>query len=99
MSFGQISMKKKTEGFFLHSILILLVFSLGKCDDNSNSTTVEATNDNSTSKLSKIRIKDKWFVDENGRVMLFHGVNAVQKSPDWVPDKGNAPLFRVNTVV
>jgi endoglycosylceramidase len=37
-------------------------------------------------KLSKIRIKDKWFVDEHDRVVLFHGINVVRKEPPWIPD-------------
>ena len=39
-----------------------------------------------TNRLSKIRIKDKWYVDEDDRVILFHGINAVQKSFPWYPD-------------
>ena len=37
--------------------------------------------------LSKIQIKDKWFIDENKRVVLFHGINAVQKEFPWIPNQ------------
>ena len=37
-------------------------------------------------KLSKIQIRDKWFVDEHNRVVLFHGINAVQKQFPWIPN-------------
>lgn len=33
--------------------------------------------------LSKISIKDKWFVDQDNRVVLFHGINSVQKNFPW----------------
>jgi hypothetical protein len=35
--------------------------------------------------LSKIRLNGKYFVDEYDRVILFHGTNAVEKNPPWVP--------------
>ncbi|RNA13991.1 glycoside hydrolase subgroup catalytic core [Brachionus plicatilis] len=41
----------------------------------------------SQSPLSKIRINDKWFVDEKNRVVLFHGINAIRKEFPWIPDK------------
>ena len=37
------------------------------------------------SSLSKIRLNGKYFVDEYDRVVLFHGTNAVEKNPPWVP--------------
>ena len=40
----------------------------------------------SKSRLDKIRIKGKWFVDEQERVVLFHGINSVRKEPSWLPD-------------
>jgi endoglycosylceramidase len=39
--------------------------------------------------LSKIKTNGKWFVDENNRVMMFHGFNAVEKQFPWVPVDGN----------
>ncbi|XP_013419244.1 endoglycoceramidase [Lingula anatina] len=36
--------------------------------------------------LQKISVNaDGWFVDPNGRVMLFHGINMVQKGFPWYP--------------
>ena len=29
--------------------------------------------------LSRVSTKGSWFVDESGRVIIFHGINAVQK--------------------
>lgn len=48
-----------------------------------------------TKKLDKIRLDGKWFVDSSGRVNLLRGINAVQKSFPWVPDKGNLNLKSV----
>ena len=36
--------------------------------------------------LSRIRIKGKWFVDDQDRVVMFRGTNAVRKKFPWVPD-------------
>lgn len=36
-------------------------------------------------KLSRIRIRDKWFVDDQQRVVVFHGVNVVHKKAPWTP--------------
>ena len=35
--------------------------------------------------LSKIKLKSNQFIDEYGRVMLFHGANYVNKEPPWYP--------------
>lgn len=42
--------------------------------------------------LSKIKTQSNWFVDENGRIILFHGFNAVNKQFPWVPDRSNLNL-------
>ena len=39
-----------------------------------------------TQKLSKIKAKGKWFVDEDERIILFRGINAVQKNFPWIPN-------------
>jgi hypothetical protein len=36
--------------------------------------------------LTRINIKDKWFIDEYNRVVLFHGINAVRKEFPWIPN-------------
>lgn len=41
---------------------------------------------------SKIRIKDKWFVDDKNRVILFHGINAVRKEFPWIPNQKNLDM-------
>ena len=33
--------------------------------------------------LSKIKIKGEWFVDQDGRVIIFHGINVVAKQFPW----------------
>jgi len=33
----------------------------------------------------KIHVEGKWFVDALGRKRIFHGVNAVEKGPPWIP--------------
>lgn len=38
-------------------------------------------------RLDKISLKGKWFIDEDGRVTLFRGINAVSKEFPWIPDK------------
>lgn len=40
------------------------------------------------SSLSKIKLKGKWFVDQDDRVVVLHGINAVEKKFPWVPDYG-----------
>lgn len=35
--------------------------------------------------LSRIRIRDKWFVDDHNRVVTFRGTNAVNKNAPWLP--------------
>lgn len=42
--------------------------------------------------LSKIKIKNNWFVDQDDRVVLFHGINSVEKKFPWVPDYGHLNL-------
>lgn len=42
--------------------------------------------------LSKIKTQSNWFVDENERIILFHGFNAVSKQFPWVPDNSNLNL-------
>lgn len=42
--------------------------------------------DSLKSSLSRVKIKDKYYIDENNRVLLFHGINTVQKSFPWIPD-------------
>ena len=36
--------------------------------------------------LEKIRARDGWLVDGDGRVRLFHGFNSVRKEPPWFDD-------------
>ncbi|CAF0798530.1 unnamed protein product [Brachionus calyciflorus] len=44
------------------------------------------------SSLPRIKIKGKWFVDQDDRVVLFHGINAVKKEFPWIPDSTNLNL-------
>lgn len=46
--------------------------------------------------LGKISIKNDWFVDEDNRIVMFHGINSVQKNPPWVPNE-RAHLNLTNT--
>jgi endoglycosylceramidase len=40
--------------------------------------------------LSRIKIRDQYFVDDQNRVVLFRGTNAVMKKFPWIPnDPGN----------
>lgn len=36
--------------------------------------------------LTRIGIKDSWFIDEYNRVVFFHGINAVRKEFPWIPN-------------
>lgn len=36
--------------------------------------------------LDKIKVEGNFFVDDHGRKVLFHGLNAVQKGPPWYPE-------------
>lgn len=40
----------------------------------------------------RIRSSNRFLVDSYGRVKLFHGVNAVRKQPDWLPNAGHLNL-------
>ncbi len=48
-------------------------------------TRVLVVNTSSTGTLSKISIEGSWFLDEFGRVRMFHGLNAVSKKYPWIP--------------
>lgn len=37
--------------------------------------------------LDKISIKGKWYVDEDNRINLFRGINAVHKAFPWIPNQ------------
>lgn len=62
--------------FFLKVLLLSLVSLASQAINNA----------------SKIRIKDKWFVDDKNRVILFHGINAVRKEFPWIPNKKNLDM-------
>ncbi|MFN7951520.1 MAG: hypothetical protein U0610_07325 [bacterium] len=34
-----------------------------------------------------LRVRDGWFVDASGRVVLLHGVNVVDKRPPYLPSE------------
>jgi endoglycosylceramidase len=42
--------------------------------------------------LFKAKVKNKWFVDDYGRVRLYHGINAVAKGFPWIPNYGHINL-------
>lgn len=44
---------------------------------------------------TKISTNGKWFIDEYGRVRLFHGINAVRKEPPWLPNATDIDLTNV----
>ena len=56
------------------AFILITYFALTKCQD----------------KLSKIRLQDKWYIDDQYRVRLFHGINTVQKAFPWYPDNTGA---------
>lgn len=64
-----------------------IIFPLFLLITYSTQTTHHKKLGSETNRLSKIRIKDKWFVDEHNRVILFHGINAVQKEFPWIPNE------------
>lgn len=41
----------------------------------------------SSARLSRIKVRGKWFVDEQDRVITFRGINAVMKKFPWVPNQ------------
>jgi len=43
-------------------------------------------------KLDKISLNGKWFVDSSGRVKLFRGINAVEKTFPWLPNYGQKDI-------
>jgi endoglycosylceramidase len=42
--------------------------------------------------LFKIKVRNKFLIDDYGRVRLFHGVNAVAKAYPWIPNYGHTDL-------
>ena len=64
---------------FIKIIVLIALFTL----TNSIST---------AGSLDKISLNGKWFVDSAGRVQIFRGVNAVQKSFPWFPDSPNIDM-------
>jgi endoglycosylceramidase len=50
------------------------------------------TSGQSNSNLDKIKIKANYYTDQNNRVVLFRGINAVQKSFPWIPQYGHLNL-------
>jgi endoglycosylceramidase len=47
---------------------------------------------NAGTNLDRIKIKGNYYVDESNRVVLFRGINAVQKSFPWIPQYGHLNL-------
>lgn len=39
-----------------------------------------------STRLSRIKLRGKWFVDELDRVVILRGTNAVEKRPPWIPN-------------
>lgn len=66
--------------YLLTSFLIAFVFQCGLLDKCAGEREKKANS------LGKISVKGDWFVDEDNRVVMFHGINAVEKSPPWVPN-------------
>jgi endoglycosylceramidase len=51
-----------------------------------------------TQKLNKIKTKGRWFVDADDRIILFRGINAVQKNFPWIPN-GDPLVNMTNTTL
>lgn len=62
----------KQYDFFLIEIFLLMLVKITSQTENN---------------MSKIGIKDKWFIDEKNRIVLFHGINAIRKEFPWIPNK------------
>lgn len=50
-------------------------------------------------KLSRIKIRGKHFVDDQDRVVLFRGTNAVMKSFPWIPNQKFNDMTNLTQVV
>ena len=79
--------KKKNDLKAICFTLIALVGVVFLCSYFFISDPFKRCNTNRINTLSKIKINGKWFVDVSGRVILFHGINAVKKSFPWLPDE------------
>lgn len=81
------NLKKQNLIIQLAVFVVNLYSILTKIDAASFESTINNNNKNSKSpQLSRVRTKGNFYVDENDRVLLFHGVNAVAKTFPWVPD-------------
>ncbi len=72
------------------SFILLLVFNI------VNSTRPFKKNENENNKIS---LNGKWFVDTNGRVVLFRGINAVRKSFPWLPDASHTNMMNESQLI
>lgn len=66
--------------------LLLLSLKLSFALQISNATTNEATEIDTVVRLGRISLNGKWFVDSDGHVRLFRGVNSVKKAFPWIPN-------------
>ena len=64
---------------------IFLAFALVDCSirtpNLNNADTKEAP------RVDRISVRDKWLIDSDGRVRIFHGINSVQKSFPWYDER------------
>ena len=84
-----ISIKELTKLYRFICFFCLLAFILGQPNYTKNSG----------SKLDKIKLKGKWFVDSNDRKVLFHGINAVKKEFPWVPNTGSTDMTNMTQLI
>ena len=63
-----------------------------------NNTAVHADNVKKIpTKNDKVKVKGNYFVDSKDRILLFHGLNVVEKKPPWYPKwlLNNTKLFEL----
>lgn len=58
----------------------------------SNAELAEATEVDAVLGLDRISLNGKWFVDSDGHVRLFRGINAVKKAFPWIPNDPHVDL-------
>ncbi len=69
--------QRRHRRFGVPALLVALALVVGGCSGSDG--------DAGDASYGRLRVRDGWFVDPAGRVVLLHGVNVVDKRPPYLP--------------
>lgn len=78
--------------------LICLILIVGILFTLSVDCAKKSSRTSSSARLSRIKVRGKWFVDEQDRVITFRGINAVMKKFPWVPNQPDNDMTNATQV-